>query len=342
MIKRLIAKASNKQNLTIAEAYQALSYFTGTEATDAQIAALLMALKMKGETVDELTGFACAMREKALPVKYTSHEVFDCCGTGGDLASTINVSTASAIVAAACGVYIAKHSNKSITSMCGSSDVLQELGIPLCVEANHVYNQLDTSNIAFLHAPSFHNSTKRVAGIRKELGTRTIFNLLGPLTNPVMPDGQLLGVSSPELCSIVIEVLKNLKTKRALVVCASRPRLDELSIAGPTMVYELDRDNISSYELNPEDAGIQRASIDKVKGSDPAANAVIINDILESKITDARRDIVLLNAGALLYIAGKAGSIKEGVNIAAVAVKTGKAYEKLLILQSDTLFSKNR
>jgi anthranilate phosphoribosyltransferase len=335
LIKRLIAKVSNKQHLTIAEAYQALNYFTGSEATDAQIAALLVALKMKGETAEELTGFTSAMREKAIPIKYTANPIYDCCGTGGDMASTINVSTAAALLASACGVYIAKHSNRGVTSQSGSTDVLQELKIPVCTTPEQVYNQLDTNNIAFLHAPSFHQSTMAVAQIRKEISIRTIFNILGPLSNPALPDGQLIGVSSPDLCQVVVETLKNLKTKRAIIVCANKPRMDELSICGESLIYELDNEVITSSEVTPESVGLKRATIDQIKGSDPRTNAAIMRGIFENKIVDARRDIVLYNTAAILWIAQKAENLKEGVQIAANSLKTGKAYEKLFILQSE-------
>lgn len=333
MIKRLIAKVSNKQNLTISEAYQALNMFTSGEATDAQVAALLSALKFKGETVEELTGFACAMKENALSVNYNKHDLFDCCGTGGDMASTINVSTAAALLASATGVHIAKHSNRSITSMSGSSDALKELKIPLCTTPEDAVNQLEDNNIAFLHAPSFHQSTKNVARIRKEIGIRTIFNLLGPLTTPAILSGQLIGVSSPELCEVVTETLKNLKMQKAMVVCASMPRLDEISVCGPTLIYELHDNNIKHYEIHPEEFGIKLATIDKIKGSDPASNAQVIKDIFEMKIDDPRRDIVVLNTAAILWIANKVDSLKEGVNLATMTLLSGKAFEKLLVLQ---------
>ncbi|MEW5819613.1 MAG: anthranilate phosphoribosyltransferase [Cyanobacteriota bacterium] len=342
MLKRLIAKASNKQNLTVSESYQALNAFTTGEATTAQISALLTALKIKGETVDELTGFACAMKENAIQVNYSKNPIYDCCGTGGDMASTINVSTAAAILASAAGVYIAKHSNKSVTSLSGSSDVLGELDIELCSNADDVVYSLDTTNIAFLHAPSFHVSTKNVSEIRKEIGIRTIFNLLGPLTNPANPDGQLIGVSSPDLCPIIAETLKNLKMKRAMVVCATKPRLDELSISGPTIIYELNNNNIKHAEIIPEDLCLKRAPIDKVKGSDPKSNAKVITDIFEGNIDDSRRDIIVLNTAAILWIANKVESLKEGINVATMTLFSGKAYEKLMVLKNMKLQSQSQ
>lgn len=334
MIKRLIAKVVNKQNLTISEAYQALNLLTSGEVTDAQIAALLTALKLKGETTDELTGFACAMKEKAVAVNYRANPIYDCCGTGGDMAATINISTAAAILAAAAGVYIAKHSNRSITSLSGSSDVLQELHVPLCNDDTEVLKQLQTNNIAFLNAPSFHKSTKLVAKIRKEIAIRTIFNLLGPLTNPASPDGQLIGVSAPEICPIVVETLKNLKLQRAMVVCALKPRLDELSLCGTTLVYELNNQTIKSYELEPESLGLKRATIDSIKGSDPKSNALTITKIFQNELKDPKRDIIVLNTAAILWIANKVESLKEGINLATLTLYSGKAYEKLLALQS--------
>lgn len=333
MIKRLIAKVSGKQNLTISEAQRALEECTIGDASDAQIASLLTALKIKGETIDELTGFATAMKKAATPVQYTSNPTYDCCGTGGDMASTINVSTAAGILAAACGLYITKHSNKSITSQSGSSDVLQELNIKLCSNAEEVVNHLDMTNIAFLHAPSFHQSTKKVALIRKDIGIRTIFNLLGPLTNPAMPTGHLIGVSSPELCSIIVEVLRNLSLSRAMVVCSPMPRLDEISICGHTVVYELNENTISNYEITPEQFNLTRVPIIKIKGSTPQRNAQIITDIFNNKITDARRDIIALNCAAVLWISGTVESLQDGINLAIKTIKSQKAAEKLLEVQ---------
>lgn len=333
MFKRLLAKLSSKQHLSENESYNLLKAFASGEATDSQIAALLVALKFNGEAVEELVGLARAMKDNATKIDYIKHPIYDCCGTGGDMASTINVSTAAGILASACDVYVAKHSNKSITSQSGSSDVLQELGITLCTDPVQVTENLDENNIAFIHAPSFHKSTKNIAKIRKEIGIRTVFNLLGPLTNPASPSGQLIGVSSPELCEIICQTLRSFEMKRAMVVCALMPRLDELSICGPSLVYELNDAKITSYELAPEELGLTKAPITEIKGGDPKANAQVIKDIFETRITDARRDIVVLNTAALLWIADKVESLKEGINVATMCLFTGKANEKLLSLQ---------
>lgn len=337
MLKRLIAKVSNKKDLNIDEAKNALELCTSTDTSIAQIAALLTALKMKGETIDELTGFATAMRSAATTIEYNKNPTYDCCGTGGDMASTINISTTAGILAAAAGVYIVKHSNKSITSMSGSSDVLQELKINLCNKPEEAINCLDKTNIAFLHAPSFHQSTSNVAILRKDIGLRTIFNLLGPLTNPATPTGQIIGVSSPELCPVMIEVLRNLKLKRAMVVCSPMPRLDEISISGPTIIYELNNKKITNYEITPEQFGLTRVHISKIKGSTPQNNAQIATEIFNNKITDARKDIIALNCAAVLLISGKVESFQEGLNVSIKTIESKKASDKLLQLQNINL-----
>lgn len=335
MLKKLIDKVTRGQNLTVDEAREALELITSSDTPDSQIAALLIGLKLKGETVDELTGFAIEMRKKASHISYIGTPLYDCCGTGGDMASTINVSTSSAILASAGRVYIAKHSNSSITSKSGSSDVLQELKIPLCIDEKQVYDNLNNNNIAFIHAPSFHQSTKAVARIRKELGTRTIFNLLGPLTNPAKPVGQLIGVSSPELCPKIIEVLKNIGNKKAMVVCADNPRLDEISISGNTIVYELNDGRVTHYELDPvEKFGIEKSDIDSVKGFSPVSNAETIHNIFACRIVDARRNLILVNTAAILWVADKAENIEEGFNIAEDLLDSGKALKKILALKS--------
>lgn len=334
MLKKLIDKVTKGQNLTIDEAREALELITSSDTPDSQIAALLIALRLKGETVDELTGFAAEMRKKASQISYIGTPLYDCCGTGGDMASTINVSTAAAILASAGRVYIAKHSNGSITSKSGSSDVLQELGLPICINEKQVYENLNNYNIAFMHAPSFHQSTKSVARIRQELGTRTIFNILGPLTNPARPTGQLVGVSCPELCPKMAEVLRNLGAKKAMVVCADDPRLDEISISSNTLVYELNEGKITHYELDPfEKFGIEKVNIEAVKGSDPATNAKVIYDIFATNINDARRDLILINTAALLWVADKVECIEEGFNVAEDLLNSGKGFKKILALK---------
>lgn len=333
MVKKLIKKVTDGKNLTFSEAFQIAESFASQETSEAQIAALLVALKMKGETVDELTGFAAAMREKAQKVFYKENKLYDCCGTGGDGASTINVSTASAIIAASLDVYMAKHSNRSITSKAGSSDVLQSLNIPLCSTDKEAIESFNKNKIAFLHAPAFHKSTQKVAGVRKQLGIRTIYNFLGPLTNPALPYGQLIGISNPDFCPTVVETLRNLKINRAMVVCATDPLLDELSICGNTLVYELHKQSIIKYEIDPKSLGLKISRLDNIKGADSQTNAGIIIDIFSNKIKDSRKDILLLNTAAILYLAGKAEDLKEGIILANQSLESELAKNKLRDLQ---------
>lgn len=332
MLKRLTNKVVDGNDLSESEAYQALNAFIDDSARDAQIAALLTALKIKGETVEELTGFAKALRDKAMPIEYQLSPVYDCCGTGGDMASTINVSTAAAILASAGGVTIAKHSNRSITSQSGSSDVLGALGISMTTSKKETIASLDSHNIAFLHAPSFHAATKKVGLIRREIGIRTIFNFLGPLTNPVTLEGQLVGVSEPDKLSVIAETLRNIGIKRAMVVCAPSPKLDEISLSGETLVQELCHTKITAYTITPESLKFSRVPISELAGGTPEENAGVIKGIFSGVIKDSRRDIVVLNAAAVLYVANKVETLNEGVSRALEVIEQGLAEEKLATL----------
>lgn len=330
MLTNALNKITNNQHLSAEEASGLIEHISTGNANPVQIAALLAGLKTKGETVDEMTGFAASMRQKADKIKTEGFEyIADSCGTGGDGTNTFNISTAAAIIAAACGVTIAKHSNYSITGKCGSSNVLEALGIPLLQNANDVEKSLKQNNIAFIHAPYFHKSTFHLNTVRKELGIRTIFNFLGPLTNPAKPTGQVIGVSNPVMQSKMIETLRNLGCKRAMVVCGLEPIMDEISICGATRIYKLENDEISNFEINPADYGMKTAALEEITGGGPEENANIIQDIFTGKLKGPKLDILLLNAASVLWAGNAASSLEEGVSIAKEAIETGKVLEKL-------------
>ncbi len=325
-MKEYIIKLIENRDLTSDEAEIAISKIF-TEATDAQIAAFLTALKLKGETPEEIAGLARGMKKAAnLISPEVKGTLVDTCGTGGDSAGTINVSTGAAIVAAAAGVQIAKHGNYSITSRSGSADVLRELGIRIDMSPQEVKKTIESVGIGFMLAPVFHPSMKRVGQIRRDLGFRTVFNILGPLTNPAGARAQVIGVFDGSMCETIANVLNLLGTKRALVVHGSG--LDEISNIGETQVVELNGGKLSKYTLTPEKLGLKHASVGEILGGAPEQNAKDIVDILKKK-QGAKRDIIVLNAGAALLVGGKADSLAAGVTMAARAIDSGKALEKL-------------
>ncbi|MDD5473445.1 MAG: anthranilate phosphoribosyltransferase [Candidatus Methanoperedens sp.] len=325
-MKEYIQKLIQKQSLTTEEAQLAISKIF-TEATDAQIAAFLTALKLKGETPAEIAGLALGMKKAANIINpKVLGTLVDTCGTGGDATGTINVSTGAAIVTAAAGVPVAKHGNYSITSKSGSADVLKELGVKIDAPPQDVEKTIEKVGIGFMLAPVFHPSMKRVAQIRRDLGFRTVFNILGPLTNPANAKAQVIGVFDSSLCETMANVLSILGTKRALVVHGSG--LDEISNTGETRIVELNGRKITKYTVTPEKLGIKRALISEIAGGTPEENARDIVDVLKGK-QGAKRDIITINAGAALLVSGKADTLASGITMAARSIDSGAALKKL-------------
>ncbi len=328
--KNVIQYITEGKDLTEAEAFQtAVAVMDG--ATEAQIAGLLVALRMKGETVDEITGFARAMRGRCSAIVCSSDHLVDTCGTGGDGSGTFNISTAAALVAAGAGCRVAKHGNRSVSSRCGSADVLDRLGVRVDLPPDRVRRSLEEVGIGFLFAPVFHPAMARCAGPRREIGVRTIFNILGPLTNPAAVRRQVLGVFSERLLEPLCRVLRNLGAEHCLVV-HGQDGMDEISLAAKTDVCELKAGELRRYEIDPAEFGFAAAGPGTLHGCDPQSNADIIRAILD-RDRGPRRDITLLNAGAAVYAAGQAGSLAEGIRLAAVAIDTGRAREKLEALR---------
>lgn len=331
-MKNYIKKVSEKQDLTITEAEDAITKIF-TEATDAQIAGLLIALKMKGETADEIAGFATGMKKAANTIEpEVTGALVDVVGTGGDRHNTINISTASAIVAAAAGVAVAKHGNRSITSLCGSADVLKELGIRVDKAPEDVKISIEKNGIGFMFAPVFHPAMKRVGPIRQEMGVRTVFNILGPLTNPANAKVQLVGVFDRQLCEPFAQVMNKLGVERAMVVHGDG--MDEISSISGTYVSELKDGIVTSYTITPEELGIKRAVLKDIEGGTPRENAVDIIRILKGR-KGPKRDIIVINSAATLYVAGKAASLKEAIPLAEEVIDSGKALRKLMEFSDD-------
>jgi len=326
MIREAIGKAVLGKDLTLEEATGAMNEIMSGEATQAQIAAYLTALRIKGESIDEITASAKVMREKAEQVKVQG-DVIDIVGTGGDCANTFNVSTISSLVVAAAGIKVAKHGNRSVSSKCGSADVLEALGVNIGLAPHQVQKVLEKTGICFMFAPVFHTSMKYVAAPRRDMGIRTIFNILGPLANPANANIQLLGVFDEALCEPLIRTLENLGVKRAMGVYG-RVGLDELSLCGDTFVCELNSGRINKYILSPEDFGLSRCELSDLAGGDALENAEIAKRILTGE-KGAKRDMVLLNSAAALYISGADESLKNCVNIAAEMIDNGRAANKL-------------
>ncbi len=328
MIQQAIVKLVEKENLTRDEAYQAMNEIMSGVATASQIAGFLMGLRLKGETVLEIAGCAQAMREKAVKVKTKHKIVIDTCGTGGDAVGTFNISTAAAIVACGAGAVVAKHGNRAISSKCGSADVLKALGVKIeGVPVEKVEQCLDEVGMAFLFAPLMHGAMKYAAPVRKELGVRTIFNLLGPLTNPAETKRQLIGVYDEHLTEPIACVLKELGSEYALVVHGA-DGFDEISTFGFTTVSELKVGEVRTYRLNSQEFGFRNGEIKEILGGDAATNARIIQEILDGK-KNARRDIVVFNAGAALLVAGLGSTLHEGIALASNSIDDGKAKRKL-------------
>ena len=332
MIKKQINKVIKKQNLTIQEAEDVMDNIMSGACTDAQIGGFLTALASKGETVEEITACARIMRKKATKIKVDKNlaengVILDTCGTGGTGTDTFNISTAAALVIAAAGVKVAKHGNRAASSKCGSADVLEALGVNLDVTPEIVARSVNDINIGFLYAPLLHKAMKYAIGPRRELGVRTVFNILGPLTNPANANAQVMGVFDEKLTEPIARVLANLGEKRGFVV-HGEDNLDEITITGKTKISELNHSEVTTYYIEPEDFGLERADIEEIKGGNAKENAKIIRSIFNGRKSPCR-DIVVLNAAYGLLAAGKVATPREGVQFAQKTIDSGSAKDKL-------------
>jgi anthranilate phosphoribosyltransferase len=330
MFAPLIDKLQHRIDLTVDEAAAAMEAIMDGQAQPAQIAGFLIGLAMKGERPAEIVGLARTMRAKAVRLRRSFAPVFDTCGTGGDRAHTFNVSTVAALVLAACGVRVAKHGNRSVSSRCGSADLFEALGVNVSATPEAAERCLEQAGIAFFFAPTFHPSMRHAAQTRRELGVRTAFNLLGPLTNPAGATRQLVGVPRPELTELVARSLAQLGSERAWVVHGA-DGLDEISTTGYTKISECREGAVNTFYLHPADVGLPKAAPEALRGGDAEANAAIARRILAGE-RGAPRDIVLLNAGAALLIAGQAPSVPDGIAVAADAIDSGGAARVLDML----------
>lgn len=321
-------KVIGGEHLTREEAASVMSLIMSGEASGAQIGAIATALRMKGESKDEITGFAQVMRHYSSRVQTEQDGLLDTCGTGGSGIHKFNISTASSIIASAAGIRVAKHGNRAMSGKTGSADVLEALGVQITLSPEQAAACLKDIGICFMFAQHYHPSLKHAAGPRKELGIRTIFNMLGPLTNPAGADRQLLGLYDRSRTETIAEVLGELGLKRALVV-SSHDGLDEISISAPTQISELKDGNVTTYHIEPEDLGLSRHPIADVQGGEAAVNAELIRAIFRGEERGAYRDIVLANAGACIYVGGLSATHREGVAMAAEVIDSGKAYAKL-------------
>lgn len=331
MIKEAIIKIVNKEDLTYEEAYGVMNEIMNGDTTPTQNAAFLAALSTKSaraETIEEISGCAMAMREHATALNHNFDNVLEIVGTGGDQSMSINISTTSALVAASAGIKVAKHGNRAASSLSGTADCQEALGVNIEQSPELAVKLLDQANMCFLFAQCYHSAMKYVGSIRKELGFRTVFNILGPLTNPAKPDYYVLGVYDQYLVEPIAAVLKQLGAKRALVVYG-QDKLDEISIAAPTSVCELKDGTLNSYTITPEQFGLSRGNKEDLKGGDAKVNAQYTRDILNGTLQGPKRDAVLMNAGAAIYVGGKADSLEEGIKMAAKMIDTGKATAEL-------------
>jgi anthranilate phosphoribosyltransferase len=341
MIKQAIAKAARQEDLTEKEMEEVMEEIMTGNATPAQIGSFVTALRIKGETVDEITGAARVMRAKAMTLNVNNHlvnidrdeinmddeTILDTCGTGGDGTNTFNVSTTTAFVAAGAGVKVAKHGNRAVSSRCGSADVLENLGVNLDINDASVEQCIREIGIGFLYAPRFHGAMKYAAQPRREIGLRTIFNLLGPLTNPAGATVQVLGLYSPDLTEIIAQVLGRLGTKEAFVVCGEGT-YDEISICGATTVSHLKEGMVETFQMTPEEYGFQRAAPEAVRGGNAKENARIVRQVLDGE-EGPKRDMVLLNGAAAFVAAGFDTNFAGGVERAKDSIDSGRAREKL-------------
>jgi anthranilate phosphoribosyltransferase len=327
MIKEALTKIVSCNDLTIDEAREVMKEIMQGQATPAQIGAFLTGLRMKGETAEEIAGCAQAMRENAIQVRPKQHTVVDTCGTGGDGSGTFNISTTVAFVAAGAGLAVAKHGNRSVSSQCGSADLLQGLGVNLEISAEQVASCIDEVGIGFLFAPLLHPAMKHALGPRREIGLRTIFNILGPLSNPAGAKRQLLGVYDSSLTELMAEVLRSLGSEHAFVVHGA-DGLDELSVTGTNKISQVCDGQIKTYYLNPQELGLPKASLTDLAGGTCEDNVNITKAVLEGD-HGPKRDVVLLNTAAVLIAGGKATSFEEGLVLAAASIDSGNARRKL-------------
>lgn len=327
MLKSALNQVIAGENLSLQEARESMQTIMSGEASESQIGALLTALRMKGETCEEIAGFAETMRHHTVKVNCRETNLLDTCGTGGDKKGTFNISTAVAFVVAGAGVSVAKHGNHGVSSTSGSADVLKALGVKIDLAPQAIADVIDEAQIGFLYAPVFHPAMKYAGKPRRELGFRTVFNVLGPLTNPLSAERQLLGVYDRSLTHKLAEALLQLKVRRAMVV-HGLDGLDEISTSAPTQISEVVDGKIHSFVLDATDYGIAPVDISEISGGSPEDNAVIITGILQGR-QGARRDLVLLNAAAALVVAEKAENIKEGLSLAAKSIDSGAALNKL-------------
>ena len=327
-MKEILSKLVAGNDLTKEEAMKAQKMILSGEATQSQIACFLTALRMKGETLDEITGLAMVLRDKANTISPKVDNYVDFVGTGGDCTYSFNISTTSAFVVAAAGVPVAKHGNRSISSKSGAGDVLEALGVNISADPDVVEKCVEEVGIGFMFAPHFNPAMKYVGPVRKEMGIRTVFNILGPLSNPSRAKAMVVGVYSPSLTEVIAGTMANLDVKRGFVV-SGEDNMDEFTLTGPSTVSEIKDGKVETYEITPEQFGLKRCKIEDLQGGDGTVNAQITKDILSGKERGAKREIVLLNAGAALYIGGKAESIEEGIRIAGETIDSGKAMETL-------------
>jgi anthranilate phosphoribosyltransferase len=328
MLKKFIRKIAENKNLTQEEMTEAMEIIMEGKTNDIQISSFITALKMKGETADEIAAAARVMKEKAIKIKIDSDIILDTCGTGGDGFNTFNISTASAIVCAAAGIKVAKHGNKALTSRCGSADILKAAGVNTEATPEKVKKLVEEINIGFIFAPNYHPAMKYAMPARKEIGIRTIFNLLGPIVNPANNTHHLMGVPDDKLVDKISEVFLKLGLKRGLVVCGNGC-LDEIAPSGKSRIAEIKDGKIIKYEIKVSDFGVKEYKIEDIKGGTPEENAKILQDIFTGKEKGAYYSSVILNAGFAIYICDKAKDAKQGVKIAIDIISSGKAKEKL-------------
>lgn len=327
-LKGILAKLSEGKDLTKDEAMYTQDMILTGQATEAQIACILTALKMKGETLDEITGFAAVLRDKANTISPDVDNYVDLVGTGGDCTYSFNISTTSAFVVAASGLPVAKHGNRSISSKSGAGDVLEALGVNIAADPDVVKKCVEEVGIGFMFAPHFNPAMKYVGKVRKDLGFRTIFNILGPLSNPSRAKAMVVGVYTSKLTDVIAKAMMNIGVERAFVVSGC-DNMDEITLTGGTTISEIKDGRVNTFTVTPEQFGFKRCGLDELQGGDGTVNAGITKDILSGKEKGAKRDIVILNAGATLYVGGMADSIQAGIRLAQETIDSGKALKTL-------------
>lgn len=327
-MQEAIQKVVDGQDLTQEEAKQVMNEMLSGESTQAQLGAFLTAMRMKGETLEELTGFASVLKEKAEHIAPKTKNYVDLVGTGGDRTFTFNISTTSAFVAAGAGIPIAKHGNRSISSKSGAGDVLEALGVNISADPEVVTKCVEEAGLGFMFAPNFNKSMRYVGQARKEMGIRSVFNILGPLANPSDAKCMVVGVYDPALTELIAKAMSNLGVESGFVV-SGEDCMDEFTLTGKTKVSEIKDGKVNTYEVTPEQFGFQRATLEELQGGDGEQNAEITREILKGQVKGAKRDIVLLNAGATLYAGKVADSIEDGIHMAEASIDSGKAYHVL-------------